>query len=175
VGGTPLPLGKSDLPLRAARWRSPDTFVPPVSVEVDGAGWHSNHRFADMFDVGRPEPGTDYPRLAVAFSIASGPHAADVVNDIRTRMGSAATPAVADRIGVLAATRFDVIGGSGEAYRSTSGGFGMYGNAGQRLRFWVADAGGAVLVVTAIVPDERAHWAAELPRALAVVASARVG
>jgi hypothetical protein len=164
VGGTPLPLGKADVPLRAGRWRSPETFAPPVSVAVTGTGWHSTHRFADMFDVGRPEPAADVPRLDVAFSLAAGPRAADVVRDVRTRMGAAATAPVADRIGALPATRFDVVGGTGEAYRSASGGFGMYGEPGQRLRFWVADADGLVLVAVAVVPDERKHWAAELPR-----------
>jgi hypothetical protein len=174
VGGTPLPLGKSDVPLKPGRWRSPDTFSPAVSVEVTGAGWQSAHRFEDMFDVGRPEPGKDVPRLAIAFSLATGPTAADVERDVRARTGSAVSASVPDRIGSATATRFDLVGGTGEVYRSVTGGFGLYADARQRVRFWVADVGGRVLVVTAIVPDAAKHWATELPRATAVVASAEV-
>jgi hypothetical protein len=161
--------------LGSGRWRSPDTFAPPVSLAVSGTGWHSQHRYADFFDVGRPEPGRDAPRVAVAFSIAGGTRAADVVADVRARAGAAATAPVADRIGELSATRFDVVGGSGELYRSKTGGFGLDADPAQRLRFWVAETGGAVLVVTASVPDAAWHWAAELPRAAAVVASVRTG
>lgn len=175
LGVDVLPLGREVLSLDTGRWRSPETFLPPLSVVVTGAGWQSMHRFADMFDVTRPEPGRPVPRLAVVFSIGPGTDADAVVRDVTVRMGAAATATARGRLGSLPATVFDVVGGAGEAYRSTTGGFGLYGERGQRVRFWVATSGTAVLVATAIVPDAKAHWTVEVARAAAVVASVRAG
>jgi hypothetical protein len=169
--GSPLPPGKSDVVLRPGRYRSPDGFVPALSVEVSGTGWRSAHRFDDMFDVGRPEPGKDLPRVAVAFSVAGGTEAA-VLADLVARAGPAAARPVATTFARQPATRLDVTGGGGELYRSRTGGFGLYMDPAQRLRLVVATVGGAVVVVAVIVPD-RARWAAMLPLATAVLDSAR--
>jgi hypothetical protein len=166
---TPLPLGKADQRLDAGRYRSPDGFTPRLTLMLNATGWQSIHRYEDFFDVGRPEPGKDVPRLAIAFSHASRPSAADVIADIR-----AAQPAVTESSGVLAqrpATVLDLVGGTGEAYRS--GNLGLDADTGQHLRFSVADVDDTVLVVAVIVPDEK-NWPAESAAATLVLASLAV-
>jgi hypothetical protein len=164
--GTPLPAGKADLPLSAGRWVSPDGFAPPLSVAV-GAGWTSVHRYADAFDVGRPDPARDAPLVAVTFSLAAGT-VAEVVADLRAAPGAGA--AVADTFARRAATRVDVAGGDASVYRSRDADLELDGAPGQRLRFLVTDLDGTVVVAAVVVPDAR-QWAAGLAAATPVLAS----
>jgi hypothetical protein len=169
--GSPLPVGKADLSLAAGRWVSPEGFVPPLSVEV-GAGWTSVHRFADAFDVGRPDPARDAPLVAVAFSVSGASSVAAAVADLRRAPG--ATAPVPDTLAGQPAQRVDVVGGNAPVYRSRDGGLGLDGDTAQRLRFLVADLGGTVVVATVLVPDAK-RWAAGLAAATPVLASARTG
>ncbi|MDQ1711215.1 MAG: hypothetical protein QOE45_665 [Frankiaceae bacterium] len=167
--GTPLPLGKNDLPLTAGRWVSPDGFVPALSVQV-GTGWTSVHRYADAFDVGRPDPQRDAPLVVVTFSVSGASSAAAAVADLATAPG--ATAPVADTLAGSPAQRLDVLGGSASVYRSRDGDLELDGAQGQRLRFLVADVGGVVVVAAVLVPDARA-WAQRLAVAAPVLASLR--
>jgi hypothetical protein len=169
--GSPLPLGKADLPLAPGRWVSPEGFVPALSVEV-GAGWTSVHRFGDAFDVGRPDRKRDAPLVAVAFSVPASSSVAATVADLQRAPG--ATAPVADTLAGQPAQRVDVVGGNAPVYRSRDGNLGLDGDTAQRLRFLVADLGGTVVVATVVVPDAR-NWAAGLAAATPVLASVRTG
>ena len=172
AAGNVLPSERSAEELAPGRWRSPAAFMPAMTVAVD-AGWRSAHGFPDMFDVVRPDPDSRLPRLSVAFTVAAGTDADAVVEAIRRRAGRTAGPVSRTTLVGASATAFDVRGGDGELYRSTTGGYGLSGHGGQRLRIVVARAGGVVLVAVVTVAYER-NWSAELPRALAVLRSARL-
>ena len=60
-----LELGKTDLALLAGDVASPAGFEPAVTMTV-GDGWTSVHRYADAFDLGRPDPEQDRPLVVVA-------------------------------------------------------------------------------------------------------------
>jgi hypothetical protein len=154
---SPLPDGKFDLRLHAARWRSPDGFAPVLSFEL-GEGWQSVHRYPDFFDIGKPEPGHDAPRVAVAFSIAEKDDADAVVDDVvyagHRRFGPPQTTTLAGR----PATLLDARGGSGPVY--SSGNLGLDLSPKQGLTLYVVQLDARVLVVAIIVPDV-ARWEGE--------------
>jgi hypothetical protein len=148
-----LELGKSELTLDAGAVRSPDGFVPAVELEVP-AGWTSTHRYADAFDVGRPDPTADAPLVVVAVTTAPEPDAAAALTAVAERQrGADLTRRSGDLLGSPAQS-LEVVGGDGPAYRSRDGSIALDAVPGYRLRLLATDVAGTALVVAVLVVDD---------------------
>src|SRR3954462_9666549 len=97
AGSVALPLGKDLMALEQRTYRSPDGFVPAVTVDVP-AGWSSVHRNDDAFDLTQPDPARDAPLVALVWMTPTQPTAAAALAAVKAAAGAAARP-VQGRIG----------------------------------------------------------------------------
>jgi hypothetical protein len=166
----PLTAGKDLVPLEPGTYRSPDGFVPAVTVDV-ASGWSSSHRFDDAFDVTQPDPARDAPGVAVVWMTPSAPTAAKALEAVRSAAGVASRP-VRGQVGTAEVAGLDIIDGTGEVVASARGGIALDAAKGQRIRVLAVDLGGKPLVVVILVPVA-ANWDALLAKALPLVESVR--
>jgi hypothetical protein len=173
---TPLPVGKSDLPLDPGRYVSPDGFVPRVTFTITQPGWRSVHRGADAFDVGLPDPARDAPLVAVVVGISTATSERRTAETLYDAAGGrpVATLHERDGLGGYGATRVDIRGGHGTVFTSRDQGIALDAAAGQRLRFYVVEVAGVVVVVGAVFRDGP-RWEADLARAETVLHTLRFG
>jgi hypothetical protein len=162
-----LELGKTDVALEAGEVRSPAGFEPALSFDVP-AGWTSVHRYADVFDLGLPDPDSDGPLAVVVVSVAPEADAAGALAAVSGPQPHAEVTE-ATLLGSTA-QQLDVVGGHGSAYTTRDGSVSLDAGRGQRLRLLAADTAGGALVVAVLVPDGSDDAMAQ---AMQVVATAR--
>ncbi len=162
-----LELGKTDVALEAGEVRSPAGFEPAVALDVP-AGWNSVHRYADVFDLGLPDPDSDAPLAVVVVSVAPEADAAGALAAVSDRQPDAELTD-ATLLG-SPAQQLDVVGGEGPAYTTRDGNVALDAAPGQRLRLLAADTAGGALVVAVLVPG---GTDAAMAQAMTVVATAR--
>lgn len=161
-----LPIGKSNLPLVAGRYRSPAGFRPSLGLTVP-AGWSSVHRGADAFDLGRPDPTRDAPLVAIVLLTPAEPTAAAALAAVRTRVtGNAVNATLAG----VPAEGLEFTGGTGTLIASSGGGIALDAVPGQRGRLLAADIAGRPVVCVVLVPDA-GQWDAVWPEASAIIDS----
>ncbi|MDT7571271.1 MAG: hypothetical protein QOE05_1445 [Actinomycetota bacterium] len=163
-----LPTAKDLLALEATTYRSPEGFVPSITVEVP-AGWSSVHRYDDAFDITQPDPARDAPAVAVIWMTPDAPTAGAALGRLKGVAGAAAHP-VTGRIGTTDALGMDVTDGTGTLVESVRKGISIDAAEGQRVRVLGADVGGKPLLVLILVPVA-ADWDAQLAKALPLVES----
>jgi hypothetical protein len=151
AGSARLATGKTDLPLDAGVYGSPEGFTPDLAVTVP-SGWTSVHRGADGFDFGKPDPNRDAPLVAVVVMRPAEATAVAALAAVRARATGTVRPA-GGQIGTVRADGFDVDGGSGQLVASADGGIALDAAKGQRIRVLAADVGGEPLMVAVLVPD----------------------
>jgi hypothetical protein len=173
---TPLPAGKSDLPLDPGRYVSPDGFVPRVTFTIADPGWRSVHRGADAFDVGLPDPARDAPLVAVVAGISTATSERHAADALLFAAGGRRAAKLNEHhgLGGYGASRVDVRGGHGTVFTSRDQGIALDAAAGQRMRFYVAEVAGVVVVVGAVFRDGP-RWEADLARAETVLQTIRFG
>jgi hypothetical protein len=150
-----LPTGKELVQLDAGTYRSPDGFVPGLTVTVP-AGWGTSHRFDDAFDISRHDPTRDAPAVAVIWMTPAAATAAEALATVKAAAGPAATD-VTGRVGTAEVPGLDITDGSGTVVESVRRGIALDAEKGQRLRVLGVDLGGKPLLVVVLVPV-KASW-----------------
>jgi hypothetical protein len=170
--GSVLPGGKGDFPLAAGVWRSPAGFAPTLRVTVP-AGWTSVHRYADSFDIGRPDPAKDAPLVSIVFLTPRERTAAAALTDVSTRANGNVVP-TPGKIGPVTADGVDITGGTGQLIASASGGVALDAADGQQVRLLTATVKGRPLVVAVLVPQS-GQWDTVWPDVESVLATVTFG
>jgi hypothetical protein len=161
-----LPTGRTPLVLTPGSHYSPVGFVPALALTVP-AGWSSNRRGDDAFDLLRPG-------LTVVFDTPREDSAAAALAAARASVqGGRVTPARGTLVGEPA-TGFDLVGGTGVLLTSPSGTVRLTAAPGQHLQLLGADVDQVPLLVAVVVPDG-ARWTALQPAAQQLVSSVTPG
>lgn len=161
-----LAAGRTHLALTPGSHYSPVDFVPALALTLP-AGWSSDHRGDDAFDLVRPG-------LSVVFDTPREDTAAAALATVRAAArGARLTPVRGTLVG-QAATGFDLVGGTGVLLTSPSGTLRVTAAAGQHVRVLGADIDQVPLLVAVVVPDG-ARWATLLPPAQQLISSVTPG
>jgi hypothetical protein len=145
---TVLTTGKSVVALADGNsYRSPEGFVPEVTVGVRADGWVSTHRSLDAFDLSQPRRDADAALVVYAFIVPPEPSDAEALDAVAAR--AEADGAKLEKTAELTLT---VTGGHGPLVVSRDGGIALDAVVGGYVRI-SSESAGAPLLMVWWVPD----------------------